>query len=138
MKCRMKRLDEKNKDVLFYIVFGVLTTGVNIATYWILAYIFSLRTMPSTSLAWIAAVLFAYLTNRKWVFHSQVQNVYALLREIVSFFMCRLATGGVDWTCMFLFVELLHLNDVLIKSAANIIVIILNYIASKYLIFKSR
>lgn len=136
MNYMMNHLDEKSKDMIFYIIFGLLTTGVNIVSYWVFAHIFSMKTMPSTLTAWTAAVMFAYLTNRKWVFHSKAQNVCAILREIFSFFLCRLLTGVVDWACMFLFVEWLHMNDVLIKIIANIIVIILNYVASKYVIFK--
>ena len=57
---------------------------------------------------------------------------------MLSFFVCRLATGLVDWACMFLFVDVLHWNDVLIKTGANILVIALNYIASKLIIFKKQ
>lgn len=132
----MKRFDQKSKDIILYAVFGVLTTGVNIVSYCLFAYVFRMGTMPSTVLAWLAAVMFAYMTNRKWVFHSQVQNGCSFLKEMIYFFTCRLLTGVVDLACMFLFVERLHMNDVLIKIIANIIVIILNYVASKYVIFK--
>ena len=92
--------------------------------------------MPGTIIAWVAAVLFAYLTNRKWVFHSEVKGTKGILKEISAFFGCRLATGVVDWLMMFLFVDCWHFNDVLIKIIANVVVIILNYIASKWLIFR--
>ena len=92
--------------------------------------------MPSTVVAWIIAVLFAYLTNRKWVFHSVAEGFKAIFKEFISFLSCRLATGVVDWVCMFIFVDILLLNDVVIKFIANILVIVLNYVASKLLIFK--
>ena len=94
--------------------------------------------MLSTIIAWIAAVLFAYITNRKWVFHSQAYGVVSIMKEIVSFFSCRLATGIIDWLCMYIFVDVLHANGVLIKFVANIIVIVLNYVASKLLIFRRK
>ena len=127
----IKKLYEKYKDIIPYAVFGVLTTLVNIAVYWLMAHPLGLGVMPSTIIAWIAAVLFAYITNRKWVFHSEANTRNEIIKEIISFFACRLATGVVDWACMFIFVDVLHLNDVVIKTAANILVIILNYIASK-------
>ena len=92
--------------------------------------------MVSTVIAWILAVLFAYLTNRKWVFHSEADNSKAVLKEIGLFFAARLGTGVIDWASMFIFVDLMSFNDVVIKTLANIVVIILNYIASKFLIFK--
>ena len=132
------KLFKKYKDVIPYLFFGVCTTLVNVASYWICAHSLSINTMASTVVAWILAVFFAYITNRKWVFHSSAATTREILREIVSFFGCRLATGIVDWLCMFVFVELLTCNDVIIKFFANVLVIILNYLASKLLIFKKR
>ena len=128
----------KYRHVLLYGIFGVLTTVVNIVVYWVMAHLLHLTTTPSTLIAWVAAVLFAYLTNRKWVFDSQAEGNKQILAELISFFLCRIATGVVDWLCMFAFVDLLHLNDVLIKAAANVLVITLNFIASKWLIFKKK
>lgn len=138
MKTKVLWLIEKYKDIIPYAIFGVLTTIVNMVVYWLAAHPLGLSVMVSTVIAWIAAVLFAYVTNRKWVFHSQVQGTKEIVQELVSFFACRLATGVVDWACMFIFVDLLHFNDVIIKAAANVLVIILNYIASKLVIFKQK
>lgn len=129
-------LYQKYKDILFYGIFGVLTTLVNLVVYFICAHPMHLGTMPSTIIAWIAAVLFAYITNRKWVFHSSASSPNEIIREIISFFACRLTTGIVDWLCMFLFVDVFHFNDVIVKAAANVLVIILNYVASKLIIFR--
>ncbi|WP_255342823.1 GtrA family protein [Oribacterium sp. FC2011] len=124
------------KDVIPYLFFGVCTTLVNTATYWVCAHVFILNTMVSTTIAWILAVLFAYFTNRKWVFHSESKTLKMVLREVISFFGCRIATGAVDWICMFIFVQVFALKDVLVKLSTNILVIILNYIASRLIIFK--
>lgn len=132
----MKVLLNKYKDLLPYIFFGVCTTIVNIVVYWLMAYPLRQETMFSTIIAWVASVFFAYATNRKWVFHSSAVGVKAVLKEICSFFSCRLATGVADLACMWIFVDILAFNDVIIKILANILVIILNYIASKFLIFK--
>ncbi len=134
----LKDLIRKYRDVIPYLFFGVCTTAVNVVVYWICAHPMRLGTMLSTVLAWVLSVLFAYVTNRKWVFHSEAHGRREISREMASFFGCRLATGIVDWLCMFLFVEVLGLNDLFIKLAANVIVIVLNYVASKLLIFRKR
>lgn len=129
-------LIKKHMDFILYAVFGVLTTIVNIASYWVFANKLHIDVMISTVLAWILAVLLAYLTNRKWVFHSTARGANEIMKEIISFFSCRIATGVVDWLCMFIFVEQLQWNDMVIKTLANVLVIILNYVASKLVIFK--
>lgn len=135
---KFKDIYEKYKDTIPYLFFGVCTTLVNIAVYWVCAHPIAFGVMPSTIVAWIAAVLFAYLTNRKWVFHSEAKTSKDIVKEITSFFGCRLATGVFDWLCMFILVTKLAWNDVLVKVIANIIVIVLNYVASKFLIFKKK
>ncbi len=135
----MKKLKEiffQYKSVIMYLFFGVCTTLVNIGVYYVVAHIANLDTMPSTIVAWIAAVLFAYLTNRKWVFCSEETSASGVIHEMIRFFGCRLATGAVDWICMFVFVDLLHWNDMVIKIMANFLVVVLNYIASRMIIFK--
>lgn len=134
----MIKLLKKYKDLILYAVFGVLTTVVNIIVYWVAAHPLGLGTTVSTVIAWVAAVLFAFVTNRKWVFHSEAVSVKEISKEIVSFFACRIATGVVDWACMFVLVDLMHFNDVLIKALANVLVIILNYVASKLIVFRRK
>ena len=133
----IKVLFIKYKNVIPYLFFGVCTTIVNVLFYWVCSRLFFVGTMESTIIAWILAVSFAYVTNRKWVFHSQAHRVSEVTIEIVSFFVCRLLTGIIDFACMFIFVQILCWNDVLIKFFANVIVIVLNYVASKLVIFKS-
>ncbi len=133
-----KKIYEKYRDVIPYMIFGVLTTLVNMAVYWLMAHPLQLEVMPSTVTAWIITILFAYVTNRKWVFHSEASAVNEIIQEMISFFACRLATGIVDWGCMFLFVNICHFDDVIIKFAANVLVIILNYAASRLIIFKHK
>ena len=132
----MKGMLIRYKSFILYAVFGVLTTIVNIATYYIFAHIVRLDTVVSTCLAWISGVLFAYITNRKYVFESDKIGVEAIVKEMISFFSCRLATGVVDVLLMYIFVDLLKFNDVFIKVFSNVVVIVLNYVASKLIIFR--
>lgn len=134
----MNQLYETYKNVILYVFFGICTTCVNIVSYWVFAYSFRFGVMASTVIAWTFAVLFAYCTNRKWVFHSTALGINDISREVISFFACRMAVGVADWVCMFIFVDCLHMNDMVIKFLANIVVIILNYVASKLVIFNHR
>ena len=132
----MKELLMKYKEIIMYLVFGVLTTVVNIVVYFLSAELLHINYLISNALAWFLSVLFAYITNRKYVFHSEVKSTKGILKEVISFFSCRLLTGVVDLACMLIFVDILNVNDMLMKIVANVIVIILNYVASKLLIFK--
>ena len=134
----MIKIYKKYQDIIAYLFFGVCTTLVNVISYYLCAHILNMGTLPSTIIAWILAVLFAYVTNRKWVFKSKAKKKNEIVKELGSFFACRLATGFIDWGMMLIFVDYLHFHDVLMKVIANIIVIILNYIASKLIIFKEK
>lgn len=134
----IKDLFNKYKSIVYYGIFGVLTTLVNIAVYWLVAHPLGMKTVPSSIIAWIAAVTFAYITNRQWVFHSTADTASKVIREILYFFSCRLATGAIDWMYMYVTVDLLQWNDVVMKFIANLIVIVLNYLASVLVIFKRK
>ena len=125
------------KQLMLYGIFGVLTTILNIFVYWLVTRIFRVAVVPSTIIAWVIAVFFAYYTNRKYVFQSQTKNFFAVIFEAIYFFACRLTTGVIDVGIMYLFVDVLKFDDVITKTTSNILVIILNYIASKVFIFKS-
>jgi putative flippase GtrA len=118
--------------------FGGCTTIVNIFTYYISTRSFEINIMPSTLIAWCFAVLFAYITNRKLVFRSENISIKAITIELSSFVSCRLITGVIDFGIMYFFVDLLKINDLIIKIISNIIVILGNYIASRLLIFKNH
>ena len=132
----MKKYLGKYKLYILYIIFDVLTTLVNIVTYYLAHKI--LPVMPSTVLAWILAVLFAYVTNRQFVFESQAEARPEITKELISFFSARLFTGFVDFACMFVFVDCLKMNDMVIKTVSNIVVIILNYVLSKVFVFSKK
>ena len=126
------------QKLIAYVFFGVCTTVINIVAYYLMAHPLALSTGVSTVVAWILAVLFAFLTNKVWVFGSMSWERRLLLREAASFYLCRLLTGALDLALMLITVDLWGWNDVLMKFVANIIVIILNFIASQLLIFKTR
>ncbi len=92
----------------------------------------------STAVAWLAAVIGAYVTNRIWVFESKTKGLSGILREMAAFLVCRIATGVLDIVIMYIGVDALHLPPVLMKLLANVVVVIGNYVASKLWIFKKR
>lgn len=132
----IKKLLLQHKAVIFYLFFGGCTTIVNIASYAVCARILNLGTMVATVIAWFLAILFAYITNRKWVFGSSATSSRAILLEAFTFFSCRLTTGLADVGMMWFFVVFLGCNDIVIKIVANIAVIVMNYIASRWIIFR--
>ena len=132
----MRDLLNKYRDVILYLFFGVCTTLANIVVYWLATRLFQMGTVPASVVAWICAVLFAYLTNRKWVFHSAASGRNEILSEISRFFMARLATGVFDWVFMYVTTEKLRWHDLVMKVLVNIVVIVLNYVFSKFRIFK--
>ena len=101
-----------------------------------LAHLLRVPVVISTALAWCVSVLFAYFTNRKWVFHSTADGRRAVLKEMAAFFSCRLGTGVLDLGIMYVFADQLQFHDVAVKAVSNILVIVLNYVFSKVLIFR--
>lgn len=131
-------LMKKCRSFIAYAVFGVATTIVNIVTYNVCYYNLNISNTLSNIAAWVLAVTFAYLTNKVWVFDSKSWKWQVLRKEIPAFISCRLATGVMDIVIMFVCVDLLGMHAMLMKLLSNILVIILNYIFSKLVIFKKR
>ena len=127
-----------HREGMRYLIFGGLTTLVNIIAYSILYYIFGISNATSNVIAWIIGATFAYITNKLYVFNSKVANNKELLREILYFYGCRFFTLIIDEGIMIITVDKWKWNALLMKIIANIIVIILNFIFSKIIIFKNK
>lgn len=125
----------KYKQLISYLIFGVLTTLVNIIVYYLFSSILNINYLISNGIAWIISVTFAYITNKLYVFESDNENV---ILELIKFYISRLTTGVIDIVLMWLFVVIFIVNDMYAKIIVNIIVIILNYIFSKFFIFKEE
>jgi len=131
-------LFNKYKEVIMYLIFGVLTTVVSLVSYYLLTITIlnpesALQLQIANIISWILSVAFAYVTNRKYVFESKSNNY---IKEITSFVGGRVATLLMDMLIMFVFVTVLHMNDKLFKLVSQVIVIIANYIISKIFVFK--
>ena len=136
----IKKIYLKYKEIINYLIFGVLTTVVSLLTYYLLVYTILNPNNPielqiANIISWITCVTFAYITNRKYVFNSKDKNI---IKEIIKFYSSRLSTLFIDMLIMFIFVTKLNFNDKIIKIIVQIIIIILNYILSKLLVFKNK
>ena len=132
------RLLRKYRGLLSYGFFGVLTTVVNAAIYYIAFNVINMPNIPATMVASIVAVAFAFITNKIWVFDSRSFDAGTLKHEIPTFFGARIVTGLLDILIMYVAVDLLKQDALLWKMISNILVIVINYVASKVVIFNKK
>jgi putative flippase GtrA len=121
-----------------YVLFGAVTTAANLVVYYLCYDLLGLSNDPSVALAWVAAVLVAFLTNKPFVFESHDWSPKVLFPEALHFFGCRLGTGILELVLMHLTVEVLQFPGLLMKLLVNVLVIIINYVASKLLVFRNK
>lgn len=126
---------KKYKEVLNYIIFGILTTAVNWIVFQIFIEVFSLNWSIANVIAWICAVIFAYITNRKYVFESVSLNVF---KEFLVFVQFRLISLLLEMLIMFILIEVISLAPFASKIITAVVVVIANYIFSKAIIFRER
>ena len=142
MKEKVTKLMKKicTKEVIMYLIFGVLTTIVSLAVYYVLILTLlnpenAIQLQIANILSWIAGVAFAYVTNRKFVFESKEKNKF---KELSKFVASRFTTLFLDMLIMFVGVTCLHGNDKIIKLISQVLVIIGNYVFSKIFVFKKK
>lgn len=123
------------KEVISYLIFGILTTLVNIVVYTICDDVLQIQYLISNAIAWILSVLFAYFTNRKYVFESHNSSI---INELVKFIGARVSTGIMDMLLMWLFVDVLSVQSMISKIIVNVVVVILNYLFSKLFVFQEE
>ena len=127
----------KYRAQILYLFFGGLTTVFNIILYGGLR-LTQMPIMVAYVIAWFFTVLFAYLTNRVWVFDSQAHGFRELLNEAVKFYVARIATGLIGMAILWFGTSLLHQNDMLWTIIQNVFVVVSNYVLSKLIIFKAK
>lgn len=134
----IKKMFIKYKKYISYIFFGVLTTAVYFATYYTCRYL-KLDVLPSTCIAWFCSVLFAFVTNKLFVFESKTKTAGAFFGEMVKFYASRLFSLGVDMLITWFFVDILNwktgVKELIAKIVANVVVLILNFVLSQFLVF---
>lgn len=125
-----------NKEIILYVIFGILTTIVNLIAYYLFSNIININYLISNAIAWIISVVFAYITNKFFVFNSSYINKDVIIEEFIKFMNCRLISGLSEVVLLFLFVDLLLINDIVAKLIIGVLVALINFIFSKVFIFK--
>lgn len=131
-------LVEKYWDILSYLFFGVLTTVVNYVVYLPCYNVLNLSAVASNAIAWVVAVAFAYLTNKPFVFRSHDWSAKTVIPELTKFVGCRIGSGLAETLILLLAVDIMGWNGNIWKLLTNVLVVILNYIGSKLLVFRRK
>ena len=135
----IKGLYLEYKEVINYLVFGVGSMVVNFASYFIFARLLKIDEVVSSAMSWFCAVLFAYITNKLFVFESKTTTAKEVIKECASFFLARIVTGILcDVGTFAVMVKVLKINDIISKVVTQVMVVILNYVFSKFIIFKNK
>lgn len=133
---KIRALVEKHWDMVSYLFFGVLTTIVNYLVYLPLYNLLGISAAVSNIIAWVAAVALAYVTNKPFVFKSHDWSMKTVLPELGKFVGCRAASGGLETALVFLTVDVCGWDGNLWKLIISVVVVILNYVSSKLLVFR--
>lgn len=128
----------KYEDVILYLFWGVMATILNIVLYEVFVTYMKMHYVLGNALDWVLCVMFAYFTNRTFVFKSQVKDGAGVLREMGKFFSCRLLSGGIDMGIMIIAVSYLKIDDSIAKIVTQFVVVVTNYVFSKLFIFKNK
>ena len=135
-------LYKKYQEIINYLIVGVLTTVVSIVTYFLFSLILDIENnilfILANVLSWICAVIFAYITNKKFVFNTTTSNKKEEIKVFSMFVSSRITTLLIELAFMFITVKVILINDKIAKVIAQFIVIILNYILSKLFVFKKK
>jgi putative flippase GtrA len=121
-----------------YVFFGVLTTLVNYAVYFALTRPLHVHYMLANVAAWVAAVAFAFVVNKKYVFGSRETGFRPVLKELSLFVLARLSSLGIESGLLYLLVGLAGLNDAAVKIAVGVLVVLANYAFSKFVVFRKK
>lgn len=133
---KLWNLLQKYREILVYLVFGVLTTVVNYVVYLPCFNLLKLSASVSNVIAWAVAVVFAYLTNKPFVFRSHDWSMKAVLPELTKFVGTRIGSGGLETLILLLAVDIAGWNGNIWKLVTSILVVVLNYVGSKLLVFR--
>ena len=135
---KLRQLIEKYWDILSYLFFGVLTTVVNYVVYLPCYNLLGFSAVVSNGIAWVVAVAFAYLTNKPFVFKSNDWSAKTVIPELSRFVGCRIGSGLAESLVLLVAVDLLGWNGNIWKLLTNVLVVILNYVGSKLLVFRKK
>ncbi len=129
-------MNRQQREIILYLFFGGCAFIVSIGTYWVANVLWGINALVANILSWSLAVLFAFATNHKWVFQQDEESAQGGLTTLVHFVQGRVATLVVEEAILFVFITYLAFNSMAIKVFAQIVVIVLNYLISKFCVFR--
>lgn len=152
MMTKIKELILKYKEIIIYVIFGGMTTVVNLSVFAVFSKLLGDEKYLLTNvIAWFAAVVFSYVTNKLWVFESKSWELKVVSKEVSSFFAARIITLGIEEAGLFVLVDLCSMSEVsmnliffelsgefISKGIIAVVVVAVNYILSKLVIFKKK
>lgn len=127
---------KKYEEIIMYIVVGICTMIVSLVSYFIMANTLQIYYQVANIISWVLAVAFAYVTNKKYVFKSPYINVKEMGKEVISFVSSRVASLMAEILSMFFFVQIFQIDDNIVKLMNQVLVTVLNYIFSKFWVFR--
>lgn len=135
---KSSNINKINRELIKYIFFGVLTTFVNYIVYFQAISLIKINYLLANIIAWIVSVIFAYITNKYYVFENKGITFYILMKEIFLFFAARIISVVIETSILFIGIEIINIKSYIIKIIASIFVVIINYFLSKYFIFSKK
>ena len=138
MHNHLKKLFVKYRELITYLVFGVLTTVVNYLIYLPCYNLWGLNASVSNVIAWVVAEAFAFVTNKPFVFRISDWSVKVVVPELCKFVATRIGSGALETAILFLSVDLVGMNGNVWKLLTSVLVVVLNYVGSKLLVFKKQ
>lgn len=138
MKEKIRKLFLRYYDLIMYLVFGVMTTAVNYLVYLPCFNMLGLSASVSNMISWVVSVAFAFLTNKPFVFRSHDWSAKVVWPELVKFVGCRVGSGVMETVILFVTVDTLRWNGNIWKLVTSVLVVVVNYVGSKLLVFRNK
>ena len=135
---KTKELFRKYREQILYLFFGGLTTVLSVSLFWLFTGPLSMDPLIANVIDWVVCVLFAYLTNRTWVFESNTKEPGGVIKEMSAFFLGRVGTLLMEEIVLWIGISLLKIHPLPVKIAGQVLVVIGNYVISKWFVFRKE
>ena len=136
--CVFRPFYEKHKEIILYLLFGGITFFLTVAIYSVLHHLFFVDVLISNVISWLSGVTFSFFTTRIWVFRSTTDKIGDFWKQIVAFYLARVGTLLLQELLIFIFVKQMNFDPDWVKIWTEVINIVLNYLVSKWIIFRKK
>lgn len=136
---KIKKMCIQRKEIILYLIFGGLTTVINIITYMLIAKVFKIEQVISNIIAWGISVIFAYVVNKIFVFESKTKETKKIIKEMLQFVVARILSLLIFDIAIFAgMIYVFKINDGITKIITQVMIVVFNYVLSKFLIFRKK